>query len=118
MKLKTLFYLKGDFVVVPIDKAANNMAFICEHFYVFTIDCHLLNWDDNNNHAFINKKTEDQIIKEHRLYLSKHKINLTNIMQDLPVMYWIRKINKNPISFRFTIASPVCSTKPLLKDIT
>ena len=26
-------------------------------------------------------------------------------------------MHKNPFSFRFTIASPVCSIKPLLKDI-
>ena len=39
-------------------------------------------------------------------------------MQDLPVMYWIPKMHKNPISFPFVIASPVCSIKPLSKDIT
>ena len=39
-------------------------------------------------------------------------------MQDLLVMYWIPKMHKNPISFRFIIASPVCSVKPLSKDIT
>ena len=39
-------------------------------------------------------------------------------MQDLPVMYWIPKMHKNPISFRVIITSPVCSIKPLAKDIT
>ena len=39
-------------------------------------------------------------------------------MQDLAVMYWIPKMHKNPISFRFIITSPVCSIKPLAKDIT
>ena len=38
-------------------------------------------------------------------------------MQDLPVMYWIPKMHKNPITFRFIIASPACSIKPLSKDI-
>ena len=111
-------------MIVLIDKAANNVAFICKHFYAFTIikelniDCHLLNQDDNNSYTFINNKTKDQIIKERKLYLSIHKINLHNNMQDLPVMYWIPKMHKNPISFRFIIASPVCSIKPLSKDIT
>ena len=112
---------------MPIDKAANNVnnvAFICKHFYVLTIikelnlDCHLSKQDDDNTYTFINNKTKDKIIKEHKLYLSKHKINLTNNMQDLPVMYWIPKMHKNPVSFRFIIASPVCSIKPLSKDIT
>ena len=108
---------------MPIDKAANDVAFICEHFYVLTIikelnlDCHLSKQDDNNTYTFINNKTKDEIIKEHKLYLSKRKINLANNMQDLPVMYWIPKMHKNPISFRFIIASPVCSIKPLSKDI-
>ena len=28
----TMFSLKENFVIVPIDKAANNVAFICKHF--------------------------------------------------------------------------------------
>ena len=119
-----MFSLKEDFVIVPIDKAANNVAFISKHLYALTIikelnlDCHLSNQDDNNTYTFINNKTKDQIIKEHKLYLSKSKINLVNNMQDLTVMYWIPRMHQNPISFRFIIASPVCSIKPVSKDIT
>ena len=119
-----MFSLKEDFVIVPIDKAANNVPFIGKHFYALTIikelnlACHLSNQDDNNTCTFINNKTKDQIIKEPKLYLSKHKINLANNMQDLPVMYWILKMHKNPISFHFIIASPIYSIKPLLKDLT
>ena len=102
-------------MIVPIDKAVNNGAFICKHFYALSIikelniDCHLSNQDDNNTCTFINNKTKDLIIKEHKLYLLKHKINLANNIQDLPVMYWILKLHRNPISFCFIIASPVCS---------
>ena len=38
-------------------------------------------------------------------------------MQDLPVMYWTSDMHKNPISFRFIIASAACSIKPLSKAI-
>ena len=88
-----MFSLKEDFMIVPIDKAVNNVAFICKHFFALTIikklnlDCHLSNQDENNTYLFINNKTKDQIIKEHKLYLSKHKMILANNMQDLPVMY-------------------------------
>ena len=67
----TLFSLKEYFVIVPIDKAANNVAFICKHFYALTIikelnlDCHLLNQDGNNTYTFINNKTKNHIINEH-----------------------------------------------------
>ena len=102
----TMFSLKKDFVIVPIDKAANNVAFICKHLYALTIikelnlDSHLSNQDDNNTYTVINNKTKNQIIKEHKLYLSKHKINSLNNMQDLRVMYGIPKMHKNPISLR------------------
>ena len=124
MKLKILFSLKEDFVIVSIDKASNNVAFICKHFYALSIikelnlDCHLSSQDDNSTYTFINNKTKAQIIKEHKFYLSKHKINLPNNMQDIPVMYLTPKMHKNPISFCFIIASPVCSIKPLSKEIT
>ena len=42
-----MFSLKENFVIVPIDKAADNVAFICKQFYALTIikelnlDCHL-----------------------------------------------------------------------------
>ena len=38
-------------------------------------------------------------------------------MQDLRVMHWISKMDKSPIHFRFIMASPVCSIKPLSKDM-
>ena len=77
--LKIKFSLKEDFVIVPIDKAANNVVFISKHFYA---------------QIFINNKTKDQIIEEHKLYLSKYEIDLANNMQDLPVMYWIPNYDK------------------------
>ena len=100
------------------------MTFIYKDFYTLFIikelnlDYHLLNQDDNNTYTFINNKTKYQIIKEHMLYLSKHKIILANNLQGLPVMYWIPKMHKNPISYCFIIASPLCSIKLLSKDIT
>lgn len=42
----TMLSLKEDFVIVPIDKAGNTMAFIGKHLYALTIikelnlDCH------------------------------------------------------------------------------
>ena len=32
MKLKTLFSLMENFMILPIDKAANNVAFICKYY--------------------------------------------------------------------------------------
>ena len=59
------FSLKEYFVIVPIDKAVNNVVFICKHFYALTIvkelnlDCHLSNQVDINAYIFINNKAKD-----------------------------------------------------------
>ena len=112
--------LKEDFVIVPIDKAANHVAFTCKDFYALTIlkelnlGCHSSNQNHNKTYTFIENKTKGQRIKEHKSHLSKHNINLAN-MQELPVMYWIPEMHKNPISFRFILVSLVCSIKPLSK---
>ena len=61
----SMFSLKEDFVIVLIDKAANNVAFICKHFYGLTIikelnlGCHLSNQENSNTYTFINNKTKD-----------------------------------------------------------
>ena len=97
-----MFSFRDDFLIVPVDETANNVPFIGKHFHdVTTIkdlnrDCHLSNQDDNNTYAFMNNKTNDQIIEEHKLYLSKREIDLTNKMQGLTVMYWISKMYKSP----------------------
>ena len=89
-------------MILPIDKAANNVAFICKHFYASTIikelnlDCRLSNQDDSNTYTSVSK-TKDQIIKKRKWYRSKHKINLANNMQDLLAMYRIPKMHKNPV---------------------
>ena len=50
-----------------------DVAFIFKHFYVLgfikqlNLDCHSLNQDDNNIFIFINNKTKNQILKEHKL---------------------------------------------------
>ena len=39
-------------------------------------------------------------------------------MEIMSSIYWLPKMHKNPVGFRFVIASPKCSLKPLTKDIT
>ena len=93
----TILSFKEDFEIVP-RQLANNVAFICSHFYAFLYATIIkeLNLDYNNTYTFINinNNTKDHIIKEHKLYLFKRKIDLTNNMQDLPVISWITKMHK------------------------
>merc|ERR1711965_1077273 len=58
------------------------------------------------------------IIKSHFKFLKGCDLKTDEKMEKLPSMYWIPKLHKNPIGERFIIASPECSIKPLLKDVT
>ena len=51
-------------------------------------------------------------------YLATLGLKVDKNMEQLPVMYWTPKMHKSPTGFRFIIASPTCSIKPLSKDIT
>ena len=114
--------LKQCFVIVPIDKATNNIAFVCKHFYakVLVNELNFPNANNQNKTTYhqVNDLNKDQIIKEHKAFLKQFKIELKHNMESLPSMYWIPKMHKTPIGFRFIIASPQCSLKKLAKDLT
>ena len=118
----SMMHLKDKFVIVPIDKATNNIAFICKQFYAKVIikELSFPNIVNNNETTYhqVNNLNKELIIQEHKRYLKQLKIDLKHNMESLPSMYWIPKIHKNPIGFRFIIASPSCSLKPLAKDLT
>ena len=72
----------------------------------------------NNTYELLKGHTKDEIIKSHKTFLTKHKLDINNEMEVLPLIYWLPKIHKTPVGFRFIIASPKCSLKPLAKDKT
>ena len=115
--------LQNDFVIVPIDKAANNIAFICKQHYAHVLVSELkynqilLEKSPTDTYEFINRPCRN-IVQEHVTKLSQHELELDEGMDCLPLMYWIPKIHKNPVGNRFIVASPKCSLKPLLKDVT
>ena len=64
------------------------------------------------------KLKAEAIVKRHKAYLKK-KLNLNDIPEDLPFIYWIPKLHKKPFSKqRFISASYKCSTKPLSALLT
>lgn len=54
-------------------------------------------------------------MKENQLYHFMQKINVPNNILVLPMMYWVPKMHKNSVNFRFIVASTVCIIKPLSK---
>ena len=112
--------LHKDFVVVPIDKASNNVSFICKNHYADVIKSELkfsLQTDNYNTYEHVNTPS-NEIIKSHSDMLNKFDLVLKEEMKVLACLYWSPKLHKDPIGERYIIASPECSVKPLLKDVT
>jgi hypothetical protein len=105
--------LHSKFVMVPIDKAANNVSIICKRFYVEVIlkETGILG-EGNTTYVSIDLSKE-HIIHENVEYAKRLKMDVTGKELDLPAMYWIPKKHKQPTGKRFIIASKLCSTKQI-----
>ena len=116
---KCLSELQEKYVIVPIDKASNNVAFICKRFYALMLCKELgITGLGSSTYTQVNQNL-DEVIKHHCSKLKEH-FNLTvdDNMQTLPDIYWTPKLHKNPVKFRFIIASKYCTLKSLSKNVS
>ena len=115
---KYLDEIKSEFVLVPIDKASNNIALICKKYYIEKV-LNEVGFGGNPSATYeISKKTPEEIIFENKEICDKLNIEMDKIHFTLPKMYWMPKLHKNPIGARFIIASKTSCNKPLSKIIT
>ena len=100
------------YVLVPADKAANNVIIICKKYY-YSVLIKELGLDGNNDanptYTLVNKSLED-IIKSHVKYMTKKCINISEKQENLHKIYWTPKLHKDPIKSRFIAGSRVCTT--------
>ena len=54
----------------------------------------------------------------HKTLVDRYSINTLDDDADLPSLYWIPKLHKDPNKHRFKAGSAKCSTKPLSKLLT
>ena len=106
------------YVVVPIDKASNNFAFICKKFYVQRILVEIGIMDNPSTTYRVVEKDIQSIILNNIAVCDKFGLSVDENNQKLPIMYWIPKMHKTPSGARFIVASSKCSTKPLSKTIS
>jgi hypothetical protein len=116
--------LHENYVVVPIDKAKNNIAIVCKKFYIEKSMQELKSFKDsinvkNDDNTYVQiDKDKTSIINEHKKYL-KSKLNINEIPDKFPFLYWIPKMHKKPFSKqRYIAASSKCTTKPLSAILT
>ena len=106
--------LHENFVIVPADKASNNYTFVCKRYYVDILieelGLHLL----PGNHTYnLTGFSASEVLDNHKSVLTSFGIQTTDEELDLPYIYWIPKMHKNPYKHRFIAGSSKCSTKPL-----
>ena len=103
--------LHKNFVLVPIDKAANNICIICKRYYVEVILQEIGVLGQGNTTYIRSDLSQEHIVDENVQYAKRLNITVTDKELDLPKMYWIPKKHKHPTGKRFIIASKQCSTK-------
>ena len=106
--------LHENFVIVPADKASNNYTFVCKKHYVDILieelGLHSLPGNPTYN---LSDFSASEVLDNHKSVLTSFGIQTNNEELDLPYIYWIPKMHKNPYKHRFIAGSSKCSTKPL-----
>ena len=111
--------LHRDFVVVPADKAANNVVFVCKAFYYECLIKELGIGENISNNTYQHTSlSKEEIVRNHKSVLESFNIKIKDEDLDLPSLYWTPKLHKSPYKQRFIAGSSKCSTKPLSKILT
>ena len=110
--------LQQQFVIVPIDKASNNIAFVCKAYYIKRILDEVGVSDLPSNTYKICNRDIQNVVQDNVQICDKFRLKVEEGYETLPIMYWMPKMHKNPSGARFIVASSKCSTKPLSKSIS
>ena len=116
--LDNLTSLQKRFVIVPIDKASNNFAFVCKKYYVARLMKEVGIPDNSTPTYQLANRNKESIIQNNIEFCERYSLKVPDDNKILPIMYWIPKMHKNPIGTRFIVASSKCSTKPLSKGVS
>ena len=107
------------FVVVPADKAPTKIVFVCK---THCINCLMeelgMSTMTENPTYNLTAISKDEILQNHHSVMLTFGISLLEEDIDLPKLYWIPKLYKNPYKQRYNAASAKCSAKPLSQILT
>ena len=104
--------LHSEFVLVPTDKASNNVTIVCKKFYISLIQKEL-----TSSNFIVDTRSGDDIIKEHSVFLSRFGIAMPDSNKKLLSLYCTPKQHKNPVGFRMITSGNNCSLQQLSKYI-
>ena len=111
--------LQEQYVMCPIDKAANNMAFICKKYYVQVLlkELGLLSVT-SNTYQQVNDTLHNILQQQNNTLDSVFGLkNNDEEFNCLPCIYWLPKMYKITSGARFIIAGKKCINKQLSKHV-
>ena len=90
------------------------LLFVCKRHYVRILlaELGLNSFLGNPTYNFTNFSASE-VLDNHISVLTSFGIETSDDELDLPYIYWIPKMHKNPYKHRFIAGSSKCSTKPL-----
>ena len=110
--LKELKKLKEQFVLVPIDKAANKIGFICKKYFL-----EVLLQETKSNTYVPHQDSAESIINAVAKKCLDIGIPVKGDNKTLPQIHATIKMHKNPVKFRFIIGARNCVTKQVAKKL-
>ena len=118
--VKCLSSLHDKYVIVPADKASNNIVFVCKSYYFECLIKELgINSNTSSNTTYNPTSFDkDEILANHRSFMTSLNIPSGKESEDLPYLYWIPKLHKTPYKERYIAGSSTCSTKELSIHLT
>ena len=112
--LDYLDVLHENFVLVPADKAANNVIVVCKKYY---LDVVINELSSTSTYTEVHVDCMD-VVCRHVEYMMRNRIALHMQQEKLPSFYWLPKLHKTPYGSRFIAASNKCTTKQLSTILT
>ena len=102
------------YVLVPADKAANNIIVVCRLHYINTLKQEL------NVKAYEETSTDEKtVVNSHSNDLPYNfAVNVKERQDKLPTTYWLPKLHKRLDKARFIATSSSCTKSELSKLIT
>jgi hypothetical protein len=95
--------LHEEFVLVPADKASNNIVFVCKaHYYNCILNELDINSTFGNPTYTLTALSKDEILQNHRSVLDTFNIPANGMnLFELPYLYWIPKLHKTHYKHRY-----------------
>ena len=95
--IDNLSKLHEDFIFTPVDKASNNVAIICKHYYVKVLQEELV----RSGHFILVNEDRTELINRCAEYINSCQVKVCDSERNLPIAYWTAKMHKQPPSSRF-----------------